>query len=228
MRSEKQKLIMAAACLAAVMVLMHLMAWAFPNLHRTSPALSVASFVVLFVPMAVSMFYLSGTLMRFIVGKLVDLDERQKALQLSRRQQIGRALRAWLLLACAFILVLGGLMQLPQSWALSRRGVSVQGQVFKVEKQAGIHYRFRVGPKVYTGSDFSQSPQKLKPGAHVAVLYDPQNPQVSTLDPSKAQLNDALMFLVAVVLFFPAMMMASYKYFLLPGWKRTLMKHKKA
>jgi hypothetical protein len=223
MKSEKRKLILAVACLAIVVLASQLIALIFPNLTRTSPQLSVAFFVILFVPMVVSMFYLMGTLTRFIVQKLVDYEEKQKARHLPLKQCIARKLLAWFVLACSFG-ILAGSFNLPTFWALSKRGVSTQGQVLKTEKEVLIHYKFRVGQRVYTHSSLAPSPQKLNPGARVPVLYDPQNPQVSILGPVKPRLNNELMFVGMVVTVFPAMLMFMFKRALLPGWKRTLTK----
>lgn len=223
MNSEKKKLVLALSCLAIVIALNLLIAWAFPNLTKTSLQLAVIFFIVLFIPMAVSMFYLTGRLMRFVVEKLVDYQEQQKARQLPLKHRIGRTFLVWIVLACGFGFLVGS-FNLPTFWALSKRGISTQGQVVRTEKEVLVHYRFRVGQRVYTHSGLAPSPQEIKPGAQVPVLYDPKNPQVSILGPVKPRLNNELISVGMVVLIFPAMLMFMFNKVLLPGWKRALLK----
>jgi hypothetical protein len=223
MKSEKKKLVAALICLAVVIVLSQLMSWAFPNLTKTSPQLAVVSFLILFIPMAVSMFYLTGTLMRLVVQEIVDYDERQKALQLPLKQRIGRNLLAWFILACGFGFLVGS-FNLPTFYKLSKRGVLTPGRELKTAKGVNVGYEFKVGQKSYKWLIPQQTNEKLYPGAKVTVVYDPLDPQVSIVGPVKPRLDNELISVGMVILLFPAIIMFSFKRLMLPTWRRALSK----
>ena len=199
------------------------MSWAFPNLTKTSPLLAVVSFLILFIPMAVSMFYLTGTLMRWVVQKIVDYDEQQKTLQLSRKQRFGRNLFMWFILACGFGILVGS-FNLPTFYKLSKRGVSIPGRELKTAKGVNVGYEFEVRQKVYKWLIPQRTSEKLYPGAKVTVVYDPLDPQVSIIGPVKPRLDNELVSVGMVILLFPAIIMFSFKRLILPTWRRALSK----
>jgi hypothetical protein len=223
MKTKKQRVMAAGASVIFINAVSLLIAQFVPFSYiKAHPAVGITLNLVLLALSAVPMFYLTGTLMHFITGKIVSYAEQQKARQLPIKQRVKRNIMVWLVLACVFGIGLGS-FNLSTFWALSKRGVSTQGYVLKTEKEVLIQYRFRVGQKVYIHSDLSPVTQKLKPGARVPVLYDPQNPQVSILGPVKPRLDNELMTIGLVILCFPALLMYWFKK-AIPIWKRNLTK----
>ena len=86
--------------------------------------------------------------MRWVVQKIVDYDEQQKTLQLSRKQRFGRNLFMWFILACGFGILVGS-FNLPTFYKLSKRGVSIPGRELKTAKGVNVGYEFEVRQKVY-------------------------------------------------------------------------------
>jgi hypothetical protein len=221
MKSEKTKLVLALTCLGVIILINQVISWTFPDLTKQSPVLAIALFVILIIPVGISMSYLIGFLMRFIIQRTIDYDERQQALHLSPKQRICRNLFVWLILACGFG-VLTGSFNLPKFWALSQRGVSTPGHELKTAENGTVGYEFKVGQKIYRYSVLRQSNENLYPGANVTIVYDPLNPQQSIVGPLKPMLDNELVTIGMIILVFPTIIMITFKRFVLPDWRRSL------
>lgn len=202
------------------MTLLQLISWLFSDPTKTSPLLEVVSFVFLFIPMVASMFYLTGTLMRFVTGKIVDCDKKEKALQRPLQQRIGRNLLAWFVLAFVFGGITGS-YNLPTFFLLSNRGISTSGRSLKTAKGVAAGYEFKIGQKIIRYSRLKNG-EKLYPGSNVTIVYSPSNPQTSMVRPVKPRLDNELVSVGMVVLLFPATIMFLFKRSMMPRWKRAL------
>ncbi len=161
--------------------------------------------------------------MRFVIEKLVNYEEREKALQRPLKQRIGRNLLAWSILACGFGFLVGN-FNLPIFYRLSKRGVSTPGRELKTAKGVNVGYEFKVSQKTYKWLIPQRTNEKLYPSAKVTVVYDPLDPQVSIVGPVKPRLDNELVSVGMVILLFPAIIMLSFKRLMLPAWRRALSK----
>jgi hypothetical protein len=113
----------------------------------------------------------------------------------------------WLSL-CAIFAVAGYLIIKPSSsYDLAERGISIQGYVTAKESENHriIRYSYRVGDKYYQGIGHggagNPSFDELNIGSFVFVVYDPTNPNISTMGQPKHhwRVNLTGIFFLAIV-----------------------------
>lgn len=223
MKIEKKKLSLALIILATTLAFGELISWLFPNLMKSSPQLAIAEFFVLIIPVAGSMIYLTGALVRFFVEQVIAYDDKQKARQLSRQQGIKRNALVWFGLACGLAVFLGS-MNMPKFLLLSERGVSVSGYELDTAKGEHIGYEFNVGPKTHRFIVSKFEKEKFHRGSKVTVVYDPLDPEVSIVGPVKPAIENELITIGMIMLVFPPSIMHMFKKWLIPGWKREISK----
>lgn len=196
MKRDRRKFIAAIVCLVAVNVLGEIVNRSFPHLQKTSPPFFYASFIALLIPSGMAAGYLWWAFWDFVYERIAIYMAKQGPKSDSPKQRRTKVLRIWFVLACLLFMFMGNGL-ITGSWDLATRGTTTEGHRLRTRAGEDVGYEFKVGAKRYKSLPEEERGKQYEEGPTVAVVYDPDDPNISQTEPVVLQQGCGLL-LVAI------------------------------